>query len=623
MAFDERSIIAGKRTVTNERRYVVQKLLIIASLLSTALAGATATGVESPNGYELSIYAALPWYFWACLLSGMILGLAVIFIDISVTDPGHWKLGVVAVMLANVLLLYLPLIRGYYIYGRYDTIVHTTKIIHILNNGNLGDTLLHYPLLHVFSATTVFITGADPLKLPLYIRPIFPLFFVLCLFLLLRRMFETSRKLLCILPFVLVMMYKNGTMLFAPYLLAFFLSPLLLYAFFNARSVGMRIVLGGTLFTGVMFHPVNSLLVVQTLVVYGLLKATGDWNKLSIVDWDGSSIPSTRLAVWSIILAGMYNIYWLIAHKSTFSSLRNIIKSYLEPSPSGGTYESQVSSYASELGEAQIWDIVSVVMFRQGQTVLLGILSLVGVIAVFYHLKNRDRSTLSGLSGTTGDIGGFNDVFLVALYGMFIAETGLFLIGKLPIGKERAWWYAIPLAGIVSGIGLYSLLSHQWFRRHSSAIKSVFFIFLVLTTVFSVANVFHSPLDKREPYHVPETEIEATAWVANSTESGTNIRSPHAYMYAEEKLRLTKREFTLGGRNRTPPPHFRYDRNHSGEYLLVTDLARSFYPRYYPNYPSEWNYGPADFERLRNDYPFDRVYSNGKAEVYRIEYWRS
>ena len=75
--------------------------------------------------FEFSIYDAYPGYFWILLLSAIFCGIVVI-LGSAVTQSrrNYWVFGLFAILLSNAILLFIPVIRGYYIYGSGDVLTH-------------------------------------------------------------------------------------------------------------------------------------------------------------------------------------------------------------------------------------------------------------------------------------------------------------------------------------------------------------------------------------------------------------------------------------------------------------------------------------------------------------------
>ena len=101
------------------------------------------------DGYEMSIYAAFPWYFWALLIASVLVG-QLIVLRAGVTadkDGSDWWFGVLLVLLSNALLLFLPYARGYPYFERADVLTHLGHIRTIQTTGMIGPENI-YPNIH-------------------------------------------------------------------------------------------------------------------------------------------------------------------------------------------------------------------------------------------------------------------------------------------------------------------------------------------------------------------------------------------------------------------------------------------------------------------------------------------
>src|SRR6056297_1370604 len=77
--------------------------------------------------YEISIYDAYPWYFWAIAGVGLLLG-NVVIVRSAAEETADWMYGLLLVVTVVGVLVFLPYFRGYAVFGRADVLSHVGYI---------------------------------------------------------------------------------------------------------------------------------------------------------------------------------------------------------------------------------------------------------------------------------------------------------------------------------------------------------------------------------------------------------------------------------------------------------------------------------------------------------------
>jgi hypothetical protein len=136
--------------VSSNEPLAVEGALVIGYL---ALGLGVLAAYSSPaEGYELSIYGATPVAFWVALFV-----VAVVSVSVSLYDRRYLPLAVLLGGLGAAAVAGLPLIRGYYFYGRADSLVHLGWVRSI-NVGN-NPLALFYPGSHLIAASVSKVAG--------------------------------------------------------------------------------------------------------------------------------------------------------------------------------------------------------------------------------------------------------------------------------------------------------------------------------------------------------------------------------------------------------------------------------------------------------------------------------
>lgn len=154
---------------------------------------------------------------------------------ISMDKNSMWGFGLLAILLANAILLFMPQIRGYVIFGREDVLTQIGWIKDILESGNIGSNL--YPANHILLATISLISNINITTLTKLIPPIYSYFFIVSCYLLAKQFFAERKEILITLAFISIPLFGVCQLvyLFTPFAMGFALLPFIIYLFSRSR----------------------------------------------------------------------------------------------------------------------------------------------------------------------------------------------------------------------------------------------------------------------------------------------------------------------------------------------------------------------------------------------------
>ncbi|MEF8884343.1 MAG: hypothetical protein V5A44_04380 [Haloarculaceae archaeon] len=112
--------------------------------------------VDPAPGFETSLVAAFPRAFWVCFYGVLVASVIVAFLSAR-DSSGYWR-HAAALALANyALFFFLPLARGYRLYGRgaSDILVHVGDVQGIITEGTLAAGSW-YPMQHTLVSELVY-----------------------------------------------------------------------------------------------------------------------------------------------------------------------------------------------------------------------------------------------------------------------------------------------------------------------------------------------------------------------------------------------------------------------------------------------------------------------------------
>jgi hypothetical protein len=600
-------------------RLSTHRLKLVALLGVTALLGVVLTALVVPpaDGYEISLYAAYPVFFWVLVLVAFVCGGVVIFGSAAMEADDSWMAGALLMLLTNAVLLLMPYIRGYPILGRDDPMSHLGFVLDLTATGGIGGNI--YPSLHLIVRTLSYATGLEPIGVMNAVPPVFSLVFFLSLALLLFELFGSRRRVLLGLPFALFPVLEYAQVNPRPYDMAVLLVPFVFYLLVKAHrepSPGTRTAFVVAIVATSTFHPLIPLFLVPVLTVLVVANRTERFGS------DRPTPVSVVLLPLVVAVAWYQNFLGIIFR---FRRIYNILFGLEEST-------SQLDQYSDTIAETspELVDVLKFALFTHGVEALLFGLGFAALAALVLFGPQR-RVERSGYLVT-----------FATMLSVFSLGGLAFLLLDLIVPPQRPFQMA-KLAAIVLGGGLFYILWRHLDRdldptwaetesRPSRARRGLAFAFVGLLVAFAFVSTFSlypSPLNTEDNPQVSRMELSGTEWVIENRDEDDSVmeigiryrRFYHAQFGTE-----TYTAAVQDGYGQSPPPRFNYTEYGTlGEsypvdrYLMVAEGGRQIYPATFPDYRQFWRYTPENYDRLERDPTVDRVYANGDLEFYRVE----
>lgn len=589
---------------------VINYVLLLSALLIILL-------TPPASSYEFSIYDAYPNYFWCLIIASIFLGQ--ICAVLSVLDDStskYWPLGFLAAVIANCLLLSLPVIRGYFIYGSGDVLTHIGYMKDIGNYASIGSN--HYPILHMLGFSMHEFTGLSFGIITMIIPPIFSIVSILYWYILGKEIFNDKSKVVILVLIAFLPMYGVMNSLFTPNHEAFLMLPLVLYCLIKSQNAANKTEVNAILITLsvliVLFHP---LIAIMAMSIYALLYVS---DALSI------SISSFKLHtknIW-IVIAIMAMIF------SIWSTYIYLLTDVLDPLISSimGTdaVESELLAQLDLLSQVEV-DIIYLIklgLFTYGLDAILGLLALISILYLLILYTKEGIKIPRFLL--------FSIVCFIVFFTLGV--TIFFTINEFGYGR------VYKVARIFSLIIISSSAVTAYRRlQNISNLKRVIFCTLTCTLVIMLivlsAFTFHlSPTIKQMNQQVPMSDYYGMATFFEKRddsililEHGTSQMRFHDAIYGRSYPEVNIRYDWGGGNSLLPVDHFGYNASYSlgsnydgKRYFLLTTQGKDFYEHMYPEFPDKWRFIERDFERLESDASVIRVCSNGNLALYLINY---
>lgn len=574
-------------------------LAIATFTLITAIAMTAAS--SSATSYEISMYAAYPSWFWFGIVAAFVLGAIVVVRSKAVPHRRRYlALGAGIILLANAIMLFMPVIRGYAVFGGGDMFTHRGLVLEILENGRVDDHN-YYPGIHVHAVILMEITGLDYYAIKNVLPPAFSVAYWFGILAIGVRVTDESDAFHYLVPLALLPIFKQSEVYFGPNMLSFSVYPLLLYALFNVdRSRTRFLTVVSLVFCYFVFtHPVTTLLGLFTVALVAAAKLATDLLN------DGELSVKRSFPVFTLPMAvGVLFFSWYYSFTEIIAMTVSMLGSFFL-----GLGGSQLGEYSSALQNVPLglMDLLEVVVFRQGSEILLMVTTVVAVLYLGYQVRYGERELR------------WEYLFWVAGFGVFSALAAAFLVKPIMLTWTRLLKFAEFFAVLLVATAVYFYAGDS---TRSVGLRNVVVVGVVLVLVSVLVFGFYgSPLQRSTNSHVPDARLDGMEWFVEHRDAdqkayGFTYRYEHAFLGLDPNPRTyTERPLPehLGYRNATSfaTP------NRAGSYLLVTDRMEQYYPSLHPNYPRHWKFSPQDFRRLDRDEGLGKVYENGGIRIYR------
>ncbi|GGK72754.1 hypothetical protein [Haloarcula sebkhae] len=563
--------------------------------------------VPEANQYELSLYDAYPLYFWALLIGSMFLGTMVILADARQSEGRSWLFGLALVLLADTILLLLPYLRGYKLWGRGDTLSHIGFARDIVADGDIGANI--YPPIHLLMVAISEAAGIELAVTTLFLPFVFSVVYLGGMFYLLRTLFGDRTQVLYGLVFVLLPILGPAHTMLRPFDMSLALVPLVLYLFVKSQrspTTAVRAVFVFALVGFVFYHPLTALFGIILFFLYVGGRYAPRVREQFASPTNFVSLSVAVFAIWYTNYAGII-LRFNRLYETLFGS-------------SGGS--APISGYTQTAQEASpaLIDLVRVAFFKYGiEGVLFGLgFAFIGLLLLLIRQGDYAITTY--------------DTMLAGSMALFSLGGLAFLVLPLIVPHERPFQIAKITAVILSGQLFLMTWDVVGWQRHTSLFETGFrattAVVLLLVISLSVFTLYPAPLQSESNEQVTEMELSGTKWL---TEHGTATNrflefDMRYYRFYHAQYGIGTHPFEGGSSAMAPPPHFNYTEYgtlgqsyETDQYMLITRKGRIVYPQGFPDYSGLWRYDPADFEQIERDTTIHRTYDNGDVQLYYVD----
>lgn len=598
------------------------KSIIAIGWSSYATAVAALVFLPSADGYELSIYDAIPSWIWILLFISIVLamiGLAVIH-EMDLTNR-HRILALSLAICINTTVLLIPSFRGYPSFYRGDAQRHIGLIRQTLTHNHILDNF--YPIIHIHGGVLLDLFNIPYGSTAHMVVAIYYIAYLIGMFILIRMFFDYNKRFLYFLialPFV----YSKLHTIFHPAYLSFFLVPLFFYIYHRyvvSSEFGFRVILLALTVILILGHPANSivsifLILVPIIVISVVQLYSPEDEQLVSFDILLSSIKSSH--VLFICFVAVIWWAWYISFfepRGVFITMVVNLLTKFGPAqlPSSGTVTindpSPIENIMGRVAESGLTpqQILRIIFFKYGS---LGIYYLMFAVGVFYAVKKKRKRLPTRKLIQIG----------FQLLASWIV-VGVFTFSNLILHFQRVlrWSTIFLVLFIVAIIEFHSLDGRTFNERRLATVVTCLSIVALVISYFSV---FPAPINGEPNAQITQQNLDGTQWLHTYQTDNATVINSHA------GLHRTAQYYRYPEPNRWTrgpiPSHFGYDngsaapelKNRPGQYLYTTELDREF-PEIFPQNVNGVNkYTAADFEQLTTDSSFQKGYDNGEVKIW-------
>lgn len=596
-----------------EERFKIQEILTIVSLIFLNVGLFDLLSTKPVSGYELSIYPDLSILFIASIISFCIsvfnIILCIQFRKINI----FCKLNVIIILFLNFILLTLPLSRGYYFYDKHDGMTHLGYIVDILNSGHIGPSNF-YPLLHILSA---FLSQIGNISNIFIIREFFTasffLFFIICIYLLTKKITKSIVGGLCGFILASVPIYSGSFTGFAPTEIFFFMVPFfvyIIYLFILDSDIKIKFLLILGFLPIAYMHPELVLFMVIIAIVILIMP------NLFSNSYDLVIFKSNNKIIIPILIIITSFISWYIYFHLFVVQIRRI-SATLQGQLFNSAYSFTFMQNSLKKANLSLYELIDFIIKTYGAVIIYEILAIVIIIFLLFQLIKYKKRIEESM---------FFFISLIIIYSILSIST---LFQDIIVIWDRTFKYVILSSTILIAIFIVYISNSNLTTKNFNKYYLLFlYCILVVAIIISIFNMFPSPITKTYNQQVTAMEFNSAGWLIQNGNREVGIydqfftlgRFANAIEGTDRSIDIDNvYVIDLYSQNRTPPDHFNYqkfsnfgDSIQGDKYLIINKLIRVYYKDLWPKLA---RYTERDFYQLENDKTSNKIFSNGETEI--------
>ncbi|WP_136591714.1 hypothetical protein [Salinigranum halophilum] len=583
-----------------------QRVAVLVAAAAIAVLSAYIVATPPATAYEPSLIEAFPLPFWVAFGVGLA-ALLVTFVGAGATGSSYWKHGFVLLATQYGLFFSLPLVRGYFLYGRghSDSLFHLTAVKELVYSGLLSGRVF-YPHEH-FLFSELVLVGVPVESLVSLVPFVFALAFIGGIGLFVRELTGSPAGLPLGIAAGMPLVFSKFYTQLHPSVLSFFLFPLVLLMLERGRRTNaQRYVALATVYglAMVFFHPITALLLVVLITstfvfghVYRFVTKT--------------PVRTLRARLAFAILPATF--IWYIGFPRTQENIREIVAAQGESAA-----DKQADLLAGSVLNTE--ELVMRFVELYGAVFILFALAGVVCLVVLADLLRRRSDYAESYLATEFVIG-------AGIAATFIAVS---LVANGPIRVSR---YMILMAMVLTALLFVRVLS--WPRGVTRTVGAVVLTLLVLSSALLGSFTVYDPNK-----HMTQSEHEGAFFLLEHSTGDHLIRShsltqkTQYFTTAGTDVKHDRTLMRVSGTGKQYPkfalaPQFGYDEYDRASvgigagYVATHEYDRAYLETsYFTDAQREalFLHDETTLERMSRDRTVQKVYSNGGFEGWLVRW---
>ncbi|MCK5022825.1 MAG: DUF1616 domain-containing protein [Candidatus Aenigmarchaeota archaeon] len=603
--------VEGEFLKSSEGNKVIKLIAIIAfTFIISALTIIARTLPAS--GYEISIYDAYPPYFWFFIIASIACGICILVHQAFAEQKSNWwSMGLFIIIFTNLIIILLPVFRGYFISSGGDEISHLGMIKDIALTGRAGRENV-YPISHILSISLSYILGLDSRSIIKIVPAIFYLIYMGGLYILAKIIGKKYEQVLLVMAFGSVLLFTYFNILFLPTQFFLYLIPLILMLLLgkivSSNRFEYTIVFIIMLLPMPFLHPLGSVFLILifllfevSILIHHFLLRGGYVQSATI------SYPSKTAIVPALIVFITFFMWF-----SVFALFRTTIARASEWFVYGhGTPPVETMTEQFRIAGFTILDFIDLLLNNYGHGLIYILLSFIAIFIILRKLRLRNSLSIEEI---------FFSLFFL-LFSVFYIQT---LLGAFICTGRSLRIYCWPL---MASTVLNGIVFQEWISKlRGKSFKiyiSLLTIFIILAAIIGVFNVYSSPHIKVGNLQVTEMEFNGMEWFFEHKNSDRTFQFDQLPFRAPQAIfgRDTPKPKTVG-RFYQVPPHLGYEDNKTlvyslkyDAYIVISEHVKVVKTKLWPDVG---RYTLSDLNKLSSDTAASKIYFNGELEILKV-----
>lgn len=576
------------------------------------------------NGYEISIYDAEPSYFWYLLIFDIFLSISIV-VYYAYFENSWWVIGMLGLMFSNILILLLPVFRGYDTYGRWDISTHVGYVKDIIQFNQVPRII--YPAIHVLIVSISKVSNINEISIMNYMVPIFLQLYILFMYCLAKTVFSGRREriIATVASSVLFLSFTNYQVF--PFALSILFLPIVFYTYLNIfndnkRKSAFKMLLIIFILFYPFFHPLTAFVLIITFI--GTYLLTIIYNKKFNLPFDRKKMATGPALIGSIVL-----IIWISTNYSFWNNNLHTVANWFIGEATTQVESKTISTIFEKLN-MKLLDILELSVKMYGHVfiyLLFACLSGIMILKRIFLHKDEDE----------------NLRHIYFLLGWFSIYNLFFIFHMFSTVLSFGFWRIIAIVIVTTPIFIGYFIGYLTNKISVNFGISILIMVLFISSTIGIFNTFPSPYTMQTNQQITKSELVGMDWYYSNKDINSkdvNIKSCFRFAHFILGFKNTNERNDIlscervDGRMSTSlkiglvPKHFAYTNftKFSGfissntklknvSYMPIFKYEKIYYSDIYPQL-DEFNKN--DFQKLNYDISLAKIYDDSGVEIWKI-----